>query len=249
MQPKFKLAFAGMVMATASAHAEVGPAPFMGYDGSYFNFTCFTDTCDAYTGVGDQLVLQVLREVNDLNGDGLDPLTYFKFWNVVGQPSSVTQVAIDWGNTPLTDVMFVKNGPDFGTNFVEGGGPPILPGGTTIGFETDAVLNARPTQDIPQGKVGAGINFFDGTSKDVFELSSTTSYADVIARMTGAVPTLRFGLHVQALECPGFPGDCDGSNSYVNLTTPVPEPGAMALMLAGIGFVGFVARRRLRTWA
>jgi hypothetical protein len=248
MLPKTKMALVGLFFASASAHAEIGPPPFMGYDGSYFNFSCFTDTCDAYTDVGGQLVLQVLREVSDVNGDGLDPLTYFKFWNVVGEPSSVTQVAIDWGDDALTDLSYVKNGPTFGTNFVEGGGPPILPGGTTIGFETDAVLNARPTQAIPQGKVGAGINFYDGTSKDVFELSSTTSYAEVIARMTGSAPTLRFGLHVQALECPGFPGDCDGSNSYINLTTPVPEPGAMALTLAGLGFVTFVARRRLRTW-
>lgn len=36
------------------------------------------------------------------------------------------------------------------------------------------------------------------------------------------------------------------SGAVVATTAPVPEPGTWAMLLAGLGFVGFVARRRAR---
>lgn len=51
-----------------------------------------------------------------------------------------------------------------------------------------------------------------------------------------------FALHVQGLaKAQG------GSAWYVNNTSPVPEPESYAMMLAGLGLMGFVAKRRKKT--
>jgi hypothetical protein len=49
---------------------------------------------------------------------------------------------------------------------------------------------------------------------------------------------LRFGLHVIAF-------DNGGSATYINSPTAVPEPSTYAMLLVGLGLVGFMARRRV----
>ena len=61
----------------------------------------------------------------------------------------------------------------------------------------------------------------------------TTSFA----QPTGFVAP-QFALHVQSI---GVNGD---SGWYIPTVTPVPEPETYALMLAGLGLLGFHARRR-----
>jgi hypothetical protein len=48
---------------------------------------------------------------------------------------------------------------------------------------------------------------------------------------------LRIGVHVQ-----NFPAEA--AKSFVNNPVPIPEADSYAMMLAGLGLVGWIARRR-----
>jgi PEP-CTERM motif len=103
-----------------------------------------------------------------------------------------------------------------GVLFSPGANPPSLPGGNTVAFSSDAAF------DSPNGNSG-GIN---GGEWAAFTVTGTSGAMDFLS-----------GLHVRSL----FNGQ---SESFVTVTTPVPEPGTYALMLAGLGVIGFVMRRR-----
>ena len=45
-------------------------------------------------------------------------------------------------------------------------------------------------------------------------------------------------------ECPGGAACVRGSADFTGNVTSIPEPGSYALMLAGLGVIAFVARRR-----
>ncbi len=71
-----------------------------------------------------------------------------------------------------------------------------------------------------------------------FLLKSGKSFTDVLPALTlpgvgptDAAPWLRIGLHVQS-----FAGDY--SESFIN--PPIPEPETYAMLLAGLGLVGFM---------
>lgn len=92
------------------------------------------------------------------------------------------------------------------------------------------------------GATAAGIEVFAGTaSLGNFNLVAPVGNNNIWATQTTAT-FLGTGANV-ALQFKGTSGV-----QYIGLdnvvVTAVPEPGALALMLAGIGVVGFVARRR-----
>lgn len=71
--------------------------------------------------------------------------------------------------------------------------------------------------------------------------------ADVAAAasiFTGSFADYRVGLSAQATGFGGGPESFFVGSAQV--LTPVPEPGTTALLLAGLGVLGFVSRRRLR---
>jgi hypothetical protein len=74
-----------------------------------------------------------------------------------------------------------------------------------------------------------------------FNLQSTGTYASIVSALAlpngGGVGDLRIGVHVQSFSD-------GGSESFVNLPTPVPEADTYAMMLAGLGLVGFAVRRK-----
>jgi hypothetical protein len=82
----------------------------------------------------------------------------------------------------------------------------------------------------------ASLNVFDGASNFLGSTSGLPSpsftYAPNFTSTTGFV--IKFGPD----------GEYNGINNIRYTVTPVPEPGTYALLLAGLGAVGLVARRR-----
>jgi hypothetical protein len=108
-----------------------------------------------------------------------------------------------------------------GVLFSLGASPGALPGGNTASFASEVGFDS----DRRRGRPVNGIN---GGEFAVFSVTG----ASLSSMDAGA---LLAGIHVRSL----YNGQSEGF-----VTTPVPEPSTYALMLAGLGALGFVARRR-----
>jgi hypothetical protein len=106
--------------------------------------------------------------------------------------------------------------------FVVGGAPSNLPAGSNVGFVADSQWTA--TNPAPTYGINAGESI-------TFSLSGVTasSFSD---------GSLRFGVHLQ-----GLPGGASES-----LVSAVPEPQTYAMLLAGLGLLGFTANRRRQSF-
>jgi len=162
----------------------------------------------------------------------------FKFTN--NSTSSLTDVYFDDGSLLGISSIFDSGA---GVSFSQGAAPPILPGynnanppfAVTAGFSADS--NA-PT-------AANGVTAGEWLAID-FNLINGKTYNDVLLALTlpnnGLGPNdLRIGVHVQSFASGG------GSESFINVegaVSPVPEADAWAMMVAGLGLVGFMARRK-----
>jgi len=163
----------------------------------------------------------------------------FKFTNA--SSSSLTDVYFDDG-TLLGIAKITDSGSTVA--FTQFADPKNLPGATnlnpdfqtTVGFSLDS--NAQG--GVPANGVSAG-EWLTVT----FNLQSGQAYANVLNALTlpnnGGTGDLRIGLHVQSFSS-------GSSESFVNtpdgVASPVPEAQTTAMMLAGLGLVGFMTARR-----
>ena len=137
-----------------------------------------------------------------------------------GYNGYVSEVYFDL-TAPITVSFNLAASSATGVGFTAGASPPSLPGGSSYGFVSDAAFDSdqrrfAPTMGIDPGEHAAFS--FTGAALDSFDIG-----------------TLASGVHVRRL--------INGrSESFV--TTAIPEPSTYALMLAGLGAVGFMARRR-----
>lgn len=184
-----------------------------------FSFSCITNNNAGDCAIAEaQLGLQV-----DTAESGF---VKFIFTNTSQEASSITDIYFDWLN-PADALAQGTIGNSAGVSFSWGASPNDLPGGNTLSPKMTAELGAD--SDAPA--MHNGVNAEDEWVSFRFATGSSNPLQDLFAG------SLRIGVHVQ-----GF--DSEGSESLVAIAAPVPEPETYALMLAGLGIVGAMARRK-----
>jgi hypothetical protein len=151
----------------------------------------------------------------------------FIFTNTSQLASSITDIYFDWLN-PADALAQGTIGNSAGVSFSWGASPGNLPGGNTL---SPAMTSAELSADSDAPAMHNGVNAEDEWVSFRFATGSSNPLQDLFAG------SLRIGVHVQ-----GF--DSEGSESLVAIAAPVPEPETYALMLAGLGIVGAMARRK-----
>lgn len=183
-----------------------------------FGFDCITNNSAGNCSAGES---QLGMTFSNAGGGFVD----FRFTNTGPAALSITDIYWDWtGSSPSLSTWFASiTDSGAGVDFSFGASPSNLSGGNTVGFDANLGADTNsPTQ--PNGvNPGEWVNFRFWGSFSALSAALTSGALDV-------------GIHVQ-----GFANG--GSESFV-VTTPVPEPSTYALMLAGLGAIGWVARRR-----
>lgn len=193
-----------------------------------YNFTEFNGGA---TGLGNQLSVEVLDNTATSATDDV----LFKFTNAVGIASSLTDIYFDNGTTapPLLSSISIY-AQSSGVSFDTSATPPNVPGWNTLSpsFSAD--------QSSDSNTPGASSNGISAMSEYLTikgTLASGYTYGNVLSYMGSS--DFRIAVHVQSIGADGV------SAEYLVNTTPVPEPETYAMLLAGLGLVGFAARRKL----
>lgn len=199
-----------------------------------YNFACFENCANLALGAPALLGAQMSMEVADYTATSATNDVTFTFRNNVGVASSITDIYWDTGTSALLASIGILS-QSSGVSFAMGATPPDVPGGTNISFTADqsADSNSPASQN--------GIDSNTESLTFLATLSAGKTLADVVASLNSATANdLRVALHVQAIA--------GQSASFVTGTggpppNGTPEPGSMALVLAGLGGLAWFVRR------
>lgn len=203
----------------------LGAAP-LAASATTLGFDCITSNSGTNCSAGET---QLKVEVSDSGG------LFFKFTNTGSMAMSITDVYFDDGSTALlaTPMTITSSG---GVSFSQGAAPPNLPGGDSLTPAFNVTAGFLADADEPPPQKGVNPGEWLGIS---FAYASGKAFSDVDGELSSG--DLRIGIHVQ-----GFANG--GSESFVNLppseAPPIPEPATVAMLLAGLGIVGWRVRRR-----
>lgn len=182
-----------------------------------YSFSCVTNSNAANCATGEaQLGLSLSQGAGYVD---------FLFTNSGPAASSITDIYFGW----LNDAAAFAQGTitsSAGVSFDWGASPANLPGWSTLTPTFEANLGADSNSPTRSNGVESGewVSFR-------FLTGSTTTADDLFS---GA---LRVGIHTQ-----GFSNG--GSESFVTIASPAPEPEAFAMMLLGLAGVGAMVRRK-----
>lgn len=151
-------------------------------------------------------------------------------WSFLGNNLTISNQVLAGNNSFIRNIYFDTSagmgvslvGSTDLSAFVAGGAPSDLPAGNNVGFVTDS--NWTATNPSSTYGISAGESI-------TFSLSGVTasSFSD---------GSLRFGVHLQGLP----------SGASESLVSAVPEPQTYAMLLAGLGLLGFTANRRRQSF-
>lgn len=163
--------------------------------------------------------------------------TLFQFYNIGAANSSIADVYFDDG-TLLGIADIIDFDGLYGVNFSQDASPPNLPDGqnATPAFSTTAGFLADSDSPVSKNGVNPG-----ETLGILFNLQPGQSFNNVIDALSlaGAPSGLRIGLHVQSF------GN-GGSESFINVATPVPEASQWLMLLLGFGLIAARTLNRQR---
>ena len=205
-----------------------------------FHFTPITSSSTTtLQNLGNQLTM----EVTDGGADNV----VFTFTNNGSLESSLSRVYFDDAPSNLF-ASFTMGNQTSGVNFALNANPPNLTRGDLAPwhfFATDSAAAVRPrfvngisnSSDAP-GESLSMIGFLNGG----------VTFADVVASLSGGPPStgtiLRVGLRVIGID----QFNDSGSASFLDVgsTTPppIPESSTFGMLMAGLGLITAIARRR-----
>lgn len=193
-----------------------------------YNFMCISDNNAGNCATGEA---QISVDVTQTDAS-LSTTVNFIFRNVGSVASSITDFYWDDATSVLLGITNIFSSP--GTSISAGASPPNIPApnGVTPSFSASFSADSNPPA-APNGiNIGEFVNFS-------VLMAGGIAFSDVIAAMDSG--KLRLGVHVQA-----FPNG--GSESFVNGVVeppaPVPLPAAGWLMIAGLGGLAALRRRK-----
>lgn len=148
-------------------------------------------------------------------------------------PNACSIDAVYFQDGPFLGIADIANTHDF-VEFIQPVIPRNLAGGRDISPAFIATREFSAGADAPSSTLGINPGETLGI---LFDLSNGFDFEDVITGLNYFDPAnpFRIGIHAQAFAD-------GGSESFVNTTAPVPEPGTMLLL--GTGLIGLAGLRK-----